>query len=126
MEKDFEIQKSVNTAKEVVSLASRTAEEVVEKAVRTAERVRKKSEEGDDFVMRVLLEIKEDLGELKGEARKTNEHLKNLNGRVATHTEQINTVKTDITGIKTKIAVYSTLAGGVITMGWSVIKSKFM
>ena len=70
------------------------------------------------------MEMKEDLGFLKGEADKTNTHLANLNGRVVTHTEQISTIKQDLGGVKTKIAIYSSLAGGVITMGWQFIKSK--
>lgn len=78
----------------------------------------------ENQIMTFLMGIKEDLGTLKGEAKAINSHLANLNGRVVTHTEQINALRSDHEGIKTKIAIYTSAIGTVVAVAWGIIKEK--
>ena len=75
-------------------------------------------------IMTYLMDIKGELGTLHGKADGINSHLANLNGRVVTHTEQINEMKSELSGIKTKIAMYTSAIGTVVAVGWGFIKEK--
>lgn len=75
----------------------------------------------DDQIIDALFEIKESVGRIGGTLKGVENHLANLNGRVVTHTEQINGIKQRQSFEEGKAKTAGGLWGGVTSVAVSIV-----
>lgn len=74
--------------------------------------------EHNDKIIEILLGMKEDMGSLKADTSGIKDHLEKLNSKVASH-------ESWISNAKGKIAVVSTVVGGITALVVAYVKKQF-